>query len=141
MENPLLLPAEQGVAVVVHLGEGGPKAERIALLERLMAFLEVHFPHLLVAGLLADREFVGNRWCAYLKARSLPRCIRIRANTRLGSRKARDWFRSLRVVGVRLGREAWLIVVTDLDPREALEVSGLRWGIEGLSWDLTSLKC
>ena len=27
MENPLLPPAEQGVAVVVHLGEGGPKEE------------------------------------------------------------------------------------------------------------------
>jgi len=25
MENPLLLPAERGVALVVHLGEGGPE--------------------------------------------------------------------------------------------------------------------
>jgi hypothetical protein len=47
-----------------------------------------------VAGLLADREFVGGRWFAYLKAQGLPPCIRIWANTRPGSR---DWFRSPRV--------------------------------------------
>lgn len=94
-------PHDGNSNTAVHLGEGGPKAERIALLERLMALLEVHFPHLPVAGPLDDREFVGSRWFTYLRARRLPRCIRIRANTRLGSRKARDWSRSLRVEEAR----------------------------------------
>lgn len=129
--------------------------ERIALMERALAFLRTHFPHLQVEGLLADREFIGGNWFRYLEEKGVPRCIRIKANTRmwrLGSGpRAWELFASLRVgesrvpkrrywvygrrmwvVGVRLGVRDWLIVATDLDPHRVLEVYGLRWGVEQL---------
>ncbi|WP_460389431.1 IS4 family transposase, partial [Thermus thalpophilus] len=129
--------------------------ERIALMERALAFLRAHFPHLRVEGFLADREFIGEAWFRYLEEKGIPRCIRIKANTRmwrLGSGpRAWELFASLKVgesrvprrrywvygrrmwvVGLRLGVREWLIVATDLDPHRVLEVYGLRWGIERL---------
>ena len=123
--------------------------ERIALMERALAFLRAHFPHLRVEGFLADREFIGEAWFRYLEEKGIPRCIRIKANTRmwrLGSGpRAWELFASLKVgesrvprrrywvygrrmwvVGLRLGVREWLIVATDLDPHRVLEVYGLR---------------
>ncbi|WP_223201897.1 transposase, partial [Streptococcus pneumoniae] len=57
--------------------------ERIALMERALAFLRAHFPHLRVEGFLADREFIGEAWFRYLEEKGIPRCIRIKANTRM----------------------------------------------------------
>ncbi|WP_247153330.1 transposase, partial [Escherichia coli] len=94
-------------------------------------------------------------WFRYLEEKGIPRCIRIKANTRmwrLGSGpRAWELFASLKVgesrvprrrywvygrrmwvVGLRLGVREWLIVATDLDPHRVLEVYGLRWGIERL---------
>jgi len=109
--------------------------ERIALMERALAFLRAHFPHLRVEGFLADREFIGEAWFRYLEEKGIPRCIRIKANTRmwrLGSGpRAWELFASLKVgesrvprrrywvygrrmwvVGLRLGVREWLIVAT-----------------------------
>lgn len=48
-----------------------------------MAFLRAHFPHLRLEGFLADREFIGEAWFRYLEEKGIPRCIRIKANTRM----------------------------------------------------------
>jgi len=52
-------------------------------MERALALLKAHFPYLQVEGLLADREFLGEARFRYLEEKSIPRCIRIKANTRM----------------------------------------------------------
>lgn len=106
-----------------------------------------------VAGLLADREFVGQAWFAWLKREKISFRIRIRENFRLpGSRKryVRDLFRGLsegevrtfdkaRVVcgvrlflsGTRLADEC-MIVVSEVPCADAIETYLKRWEIETL---------
>jgi hypothetical protein len=54
-------------------------AERIALVERFMALFGAER----IAWLLADREFVGHEWLAYLHARGLRFRIRVKQDTLL----------------------------------------------------------
>ena len=53
--------------------------DRIALIERAVAFLRAHFPHLRGEGVLADREFIGEAGFRYLEEKGILRCIRIKA--------------------------------------------------------------
>jgi len=51
--------------------------ERIEIMERFIA----QFGENKIAGLLADREFVGNAWFDWLLKKQIPFCIRIKSNT------------------------------------------------------------
>jgi hypothetical protein len=147
----------QGIAIPLVwtvLGKSGNSsmAERIELMDRLFKIA----PQLKgqIEVFLADREFIGADWLAYLRQQQIPRCIRIRKNFRtgLGGKKAsvETVFRHLEVgeeqtlkrrkringellylVGLRLADD-YLIVATDLKPQHGLHTYGLRWGIETL---------
>lgn len=104
--------------------------------------------------LLADREFLGERWFGYLLQNSIHFRIRIRENMFISNAhgalvKARDLFRYLAigeyqilsnrlvdghrlfVVCLKL-RDGYLILVTDSAPEHALEDYARRWEIEVL---------
>ena len=126
--------------------------ERIALLDQ---FLTV------VGGdkidcLVADREFIGTEWFAWLRAHHIAFCIRIRHDMKVSRTTgafspARNFFRSLprstscSLIGPRLvcGHWLWvsgmhlpcgtyLIVVADRPGHQALERYKQRWQIEVL---------
>lgn len=126
--------------------------ERIALLDQ---FLTV------VGGdkidcLVADREFIGTEWFAWLRAHHIPFCIRIRRDMKVSRTTgafspARNFFRSLPrstsccLIGPRLvcGHWLWvsgmhlpcgtyLIVVSNRPGHQALERYKQRWQIEVL---------
>lgn len=145
----------QGIAIPLVwevLGKSGNSsmAERKALMDRLLKIA----PDLQIAAFLADREFIGADWLAYLRQKGMPRCIRIRKNFRTGLQSrgvyAERFFQHLEVgqehtlkrrkringellylVGLRLHND-FLIVATDLKPHNGLQTYGLRWGIETL---------
>lgn len=106
-----------------------------------------------IAGLLADREFVGRVWFAWLKKEKISFVIRIRENFLIpGTRKryVRDLFRGLTegevrtietasvVCGVRLFlsgtrlKDEYMIVVSDASRTNAIETYLKRWEIETL---------
>ena len=111
--------------------------ERIELLGQ---FLKV-FGGDKIGGLVADREFIGAAWFAWLKANHIPFCIRIRHDMKVSRTTgalspARNFFRSLPrstscaligprlvcghwlwVTGMRLTSGAYLIVVSSLKRR------------------------
>lgn len=140
------------------LGKSGNSSmtERIELMDRLLRIA----PDLELKGrieaFLADREFIGADWLAYLRENHIPRCIRIRKNFRTGTglqskgvcverlfrhlevgqaqtlkRRKRINGELLYLVGLRLDNDL-LIVATDLKPQNGLQTYGLRWGIETL---------
>ena len=133
-------------------------AERISILSRFIAVFGADK----IKSLLADREFLGDQWLAWLQAKGIDFHIRIRnniaiANTRGRKIKGNDLFRDLlpgqsRVLrGARrlgagtspkaqpvfvaatcLASGELLIVVTNAEPKEALANYALRWEIETL---------
>jgi hypothetical protein len=145
--------AHEGVAVPLLwclLPKAGNSAtqERIALLERLLKLLPLEQ----LEVLLADREFVGGEWFAYLCKQNLPFVIRVRKDA-LGD----GWFGlfgffrqlpigehkvlkqryaifgvALAVAGARLADGEYLIVVTNRSPEQALASYAKRWQIECL---------
>ena len=147
----------QGIAIPLVwtvLGKSGNSsmAERIALLDQLFQTA----PQLngQIEAFLADREFIGADWLAYLREKHIPRCIRIRKNFRTGPEgkgaSVETFFRHLKVgqeqtlkrrkrihgellylVALRL-EDDLLIIATDLKPQHGLKTYGLRWGIETL---------
>ena len=108
-----------------------------------------------IGCLVADREFIGTAWFAWLKANHIPFCIRIRHDMKVSRTTgalsaARNFFRSLPrstscrllgprlvcghwlwVTGLRLPGGAYLIVVSNLCA-DALERYRQRWQIEVL---------
>lgn len=131
--------------------------ERIELLD---AFISI-FGQKRIKYLLADREFIGEKWFKYLKKRKIPFYIRVRENFYLNDfdDKVRVKFlfnnpkpsvyRGGKICGVRLnivGRrlskterneenEELLIVVTNQpvdDPSETLKIYKQRWEVETL---------
>lgn len=62
-----------------HGGSSGAPA-RSDLMTRVLAML----PTERIAGLLADREFVGGRWFHWLQTHGVAPCSRLRADTRAG---------------------------------------------------------
>ena len=145
--------AHEGIAIPLVwclLPKAGNSAtsERITLLERLLR----HVPPAQIAMLLADREFIGGDWFAYLERKHIPFVIRIRKDA-LGD----GWFQlfaffshlpvgehkvlkqryaifgvPLAVAGARLADGDYLIVVTNRNPKQALADYAQRWRIECL---------
>jgi hypothetical protein len=118
-------------------------------------FLE-HFGEREIAGLTADREFVGKDWFGYLLREPLtPFRIRIRENHQLRhgrqSLKVRVLFQDLQVgqhkvlrhkrqlwghwvyiAALRLEDDSLLVVATQTAPKSAISDYAKRWGIETL---------
>jgi hypothetical protein len=139
-------------------GNSGTK-ERIDLLRRYLA----HFPASTIRCLLADREFVGADWLKFLNDNNIPFAIRLRENLHVTDEDGHDLgllarlhrARRTKTFRARLGtrddaetRDApllnfaakrlegeWLIVVSNIPARRALDAYRKRWGIECLFGD------
>ena len=109
-----------------------------------------------IGCLVADREFIGAAWFAWLQANHIPFCIRIRHGMTVSRTTgvlspARNFFRSLLrstscsligprlvcghwlwVSGMHLPCGAYLIVVSNRPGHQALDVYKQRWQIEVL---------
>lgn len=132
-------------------------AQRIALLQRYPALFEPRSIDLL----LADREFIGADWLAFLANSRIPFAIRVRPDlfmaladdslwsiaTLLRTKRARHTIHTfdlflpgtrlpLKLAAKRLASGEWLLVMTNTsEPRRALQVYRRGWGIECLFGD------
>jgi hypothetical protein len=126
--------------------------ERIALLNRFLSTFGAHK----IDGLLADREFIGEQWFAYLTSHHIRFRIRIKRDMKVARSKgtcapALHFFRSLPlstdctlhgprlvcgqmlwVTGMRLPSGDYLIVVSDDQSDQVMEAYKKRWKIEVL---------
>lgn len=149
--NILVLGAILGGAVIPlawsmlpHQGNSSTAA-RILLVARLLKML----PARRWAVLVADREFIGQEWCSFLRWKRIRQCLRIRENTRIDDELVRDLFTTLRPGEIRtLFERTWVyggwmhvvitlspagdrvIVASDLPILDVLNTYRLRWGIE-----------
>lgn len=149
--NILVLGALLGGAVIPlvwtvlpHQGNSCTAA-RMLLVARLLKVL----PAKRWSVLIADREFIGQEWCCFLRWKRLRQCLRIRENTRIDDELARDLFTTLQPGEVRtLFERTWVyggwmqvvvtlspvgdrvIVASDLPVLDVLHTYRLRWGIE-----------
>lgn len=153
----VLAVAYQGVAIPVYwlpLNKRGNSnaGERIALMKRFAR----QFGKERLLGVLADREFIGERWLAWLKAEGIGFCIRIKKDaivpdSRGGLGQVQRLFRNLGVgetlalqgarqmtgvavhlAGLRLKDGELLVVATDEAYPDAIGLYGKRWQIETL---------
>lgn len=127
------------------------QAERIELVDELLDILDAEQTGK-IRCILADREFIGSEWIAYLKKLPFTFFIRIRNNT-LVRKVAKQkevhaktlfgcaHFRSLRkkrmlfghqlhIGGQEIGDGEWLIIISDVSVKHAKNYYGERWGIE-----------
>lgn len=125
--------------------------ERIELMEELLVIL-TEDQKSKIRCLLADREFIGKQWIAYLKEQPFTFFIRIKNNTlvrKLGKSKEVhasklfecSHFRALRkkrvlfghrlyIGGQKISEKEWLIIISDISVKHAKIYYGERWGIE-----------
>ncbi len=126
--------------------------DRIKLLEKAISMIGSSK----IKGLIADREFIGSKWFDYLIKNKIPFYIRIKEDTLAEGVRNRyavplkDAFRyvkegrkkvlnyplqmlghSFYVAASRL-KDELLIVVTNKNPKKALEIYKIRWEIETL---------
>ena len=149
--------AYKGIAIPIYwelLDKKGNSdtPERIALIQKFIN----RFGKDCIAGILADREFIGNSWFAWLLQERISFYIRIKKNfTTTDSQgrliRAEALFRGLRlaservlygkrkilnhelyIAGLRLADGDLLIVVTNESPGNAVQTYGLRSEIETL---------
>lgn len=149
--------AHQGAAIpllwtILDKKGNSNTAERIELMNRFLRL----FGSDRIQCLVADREFVGKRWVEYLLDQPIPFRLRVKANDRISSSKGsptrashlfrflapdhytvlkgrrRIWGLELHVVGLRLAKGDYLILITDHDPETALGDYARRWEIETL---------
>ena len=147
----------KGVAVPVYwllLNKQGNSStrERIALMKRFVT----QFGKARLLGLLADREFIGGQWLAWLKAEHIDFHIRIKKDAKVPNSRgkpvqAKQLFQSLQageahhlpmakamtgvavhLSGLRLADGELLIVASSKAFPEAIEIYGKRWQIETL---------
>jgi len=109
-----------------------------------------------IAGILADREFIGDKWFGFLIEEQLPFYIRIKNNiittnarglevdidglfygvrvheVRVLQGKRKVFGRELYLAGTRDKNGELLIVVTNCAPENAVEIYAKRWDIETL---------
>lgn len=126
--------------------------ERIALLQKFINC----FGKSCIAGILGDREFIGNDWFEWLLAEKIPFHMRIKSNTittnsrglsvdidalfydlkpeeqRVISDKRKVWKHQLYLAALRLLDGDLLIVATNEPPEDAIRTYGIRWEIETL---------
>lgn len=117
--------------------------------EKLVARLLKRLPAVRWKALVADREFVGYLWFAFLRKRRIRRAIRIRADTIIDELRVDDWFGHVRVgkwhtllekawvyhslmhvVATRSADGELVVIATDLSIWEVWAVYKLRWSIE-----------
>lgn len=115
-----------------------------------------------IAGLLADREFIGKGWLSYLTKNKIPFYIRIKSNTHLKFKRKKwrnastlfsklncgeNYFlpmsvhifdQKLFIAGSRSLRGELMIVVTNDRPNVAIAIYLRRWEIENLFQGLKS---
>ena len=127
-------------------------AERIALMERFLRL----FGRDRIQCLTGDREFIGKKWVQFLLDRDIPFRLRIKANNLLATARGlpvraanlfrflsvdhyailrgqrRIWGQDLHIVGLRLSKGEFLILITAHDPDTALDDYARRWEIETL---------
>lgn len=145
--------AHEGVAVPLlwcFLPKAGNSntQERISLLERLLKLL----PSEQIEVLLADREFIGGDWLAYLESKNIPFVIRVRkdalgdgwfglfgffrqlpvAQHKVLKQRYRIFGVELAIAGARLADGEYIIVVSNRNPKDALSTYAKRWQIECL---------
>ncbi len=136
--------------------------ERIALMDRLIRIIG----HGKIHSLIADREFVGQKWIRYLNEHGIPYDIRIRENMKVfyrgTERRVSTLFSRLQIGKVRTikkpvilkgeqvflqgkkitntknHREEYLIVISYDHPEHSLCRYGERWYIENMFKDLKS---
>ncbi|MFC5601642.1 IS4 family transposase, partial [Deinococcus cellulosilyticus] len=121
--------------------------DRITLVSRLLPLLKDHE----VAGLLADREFIGRDWFVFLRQHHIPPFIRLKADTRVNGvpiwccfkklqpGESRYWHRKMRVYGVTCrvlaskSLKGELLFLAYAGRHElALKTYRLRWNAENL---------
>lgn len=121
--------------------------ERIGILEQL---LDIVVPED-IEVLSADREFASVAFLSVLQERKVNFALRLTSDTLItvaGTTKAaRDWFKlskvrtfhkvqvygvSVNVAGYRLKNGDFLIIITNLDPEQGLQLYKERWRIESL---------
>jgi len=124
--------------------------ERIALIQKFIA----RFGKSCIAGLLADREFIGQEWFGWLLSEKIPFWIRVKDNllttdSRGRPAKVKELFRQLPlshelslygkrtilghklyVAGMRLINGDYLIIVSPDYPGSAISIYAFRWEIE-----------
>ena len=149
--------AFKGIAIPIYwelLDKKGNShtAERIALLQKFIN----RFGKECVAGLLADREFIGEDWFEWLLTEKISFYIRIKknlltTNSRGAPAHVKELFYGLRrneervlygkrsilghylyVAGLKLVDGELLIIVTDQSPGDAIKIYAFRWEIETL---------
>lgn len=127
-------------------------AERIVLIQRFVN----RFGKNRIAGVLGDREFIGNDWFAWLKKESIAFCMRIKKNMlttnsrgtivyaeelfwdlqvnqqRILSDSRKLWEQTVYLSALRLTDGELLIVATDTLMTDPVAHYGKRWEIETL---------
>ena len=128
-------------------GGSSNSAVRNALMGRVLHVL----PAKRIAGLLGDREFIGEKWFKFLNKSHVAPCIRLKANTKVGGMpvwalfkgipvdEVRWWYRPLMVYGVSLrvcavrDTHGHLLYIATLEHgQHALEAYSRRWSVECL---------
>jgi len=126
--------------------------ERIALMKRFIQ----QFKREKILGILADREFIGQNWLAWLSAKNIPYWIRIKKNMNMITKKGncvhvRKLFdnlsigksrilKSTRILGkqsiwlsgMKLENNELLIIISNQNSDNPFDIYGLRWEIETL---------
>jgi len=127
-------------------------AERMVLVQRFIRY----FGQEKIAGILADREFIGDDWFSWLKQEKISFCIRIKGNSittncrgllvdmnalfyhlRAGEAlilqdKRKLWKQAVYLSALRLTDGELLIVATDRLLEDPIALYGKRWQIETL---------
>lgn len=107
------------------------------------------FPACRWRGLVADREFVGAEWFRFLRKKSIKRAVRIKKNTKLDELRADEWFQDIQhgqfrclaqkacvfgevmqVVATRSPTGDLVLIATDFDVWDTIELYLMRWSIE-----------
>lgn len=136
--------------------------ERIELMNRFLAI----FGKGVIYNLLGDREFIGDKWMAYLIAHEIPFDIRLRANMMVNSKGHRVrvsrlfrksdpdhpvtihhqvtmgtnqvYLQGQRIVNSKTQQMEWLIVCTYCHPGMSIKRYAERWYIENMFKDMKS---
>jgi len=107
--------------------------ERIAFIKTLLTVI----PSKAIKALVADREFIGAKWFNFLNEQNLKFHIRIRKNMLADPEVKGQCLQRyliggqyLSVTGMKLPDDDYLIIVTNANPKDSLQLYKQRWEIE-----------